>query len=174
MSDTHLEPVLSSPLPRTGNEREMLVSFLDYFRSILLRKVHGLTTQQAQQRLEPSDLHLHGLIRHMAFVEQYWFTNLFAGVDETFYWDDPTDPDRDFHPLSGDELGPDLQLLLNEHERSRHVERHASALDQVAVKQREGEPVDLRWIMIHMIEEYGRHCGHADFLREAIDGVTGD
>jgi hypothetical protein len=168
------QPELYPPLPRTGDEREMLRSFLEYFRSVLTRKVHGLTTEQAQLVVAPSDLHLHGLVRHMAYVEQYWFANLFVGVDEAHHWDDPTDADRDFHPLPEDSLADDLLVFQHELTRSRRTELAAASLDQIAVRQRQDEPVSLRWIMIHMIEEYARHCGHADYLRQAIDGVTGD
>jgi integrase len=168
------QPELLPPLPRTGDERAMLRSFLDYFRSVLLRKVDGLTTEQSQATIKPSALHLHGLIRHMAFVEHYWFAQIFAGDDEPFYWDDPTDEDRDFHPLPSDLLEADLQLLVTEIERSRLTEASAASAEQIATKQRAGEAVSLRWIMLHMVEEYARHCGHADFLREAIDGATGD
>jgi Protein of unknown function (DUF664) len=169
-----LRPELVPPLPRTGDERAMLGSFLEYFRSVLLRKVSGLTTEQSQRLVPPSTIHLHGLVRHLAFVEQYWFENIFAGSDEEFHWDDPTDDDRDFHPLPNDELSSDLSVFLTQVERSRQIVSSAGSLDQLGHKLRAGEPVSLRWIMIHMIEEYARHCGHADFLREAIDGVTGD
>jgi hypothetical protein len=169
-----LQPALHPPLPRTGNERDMLNAFLEFFRSVLQRKVYGLTTPQAQQTVAPSDLHLHGLIRHMAFVEQYWFSHIFAGDESLTLWNDPTDVDRDFHPLPDDQLAADLDVFLTECDRSRAIERSAASLDQGSIKQREDEDVSLRWIMIHMIEEYARHCGHADFLRQAIDGMTGD
>ncbi len=168
------QPELQPPLPRIGDERAMLRSFLEYFRSLLDRKVFGLTTEQSQQKLPPSDLHLHGLVRHMAFVEHYWFTSMFAGSDEPHVYDDPTDEDRDFHPLESDDVITDLAVLRAESDRSRLIESSALSLDHISIKQRHGEPVNLRWIMIHLIEEYARHCGHADFLREAIDGTTGD
>lgn len=174
MTEPPLHPPLHPPLPRTGEERDILRSFLEYFRSVLCRKVYGLTATQAQTTLPTSDLHLHGLVRHLAYVEQYWFTVIFEGGDDVHHWNDPTDDDRDFHPLATDELSADLDVLLSEFGRSRAIESGASSLDQLAVKQREREPVNLRWIMIHMIEEYARHCGHADLLREAVDGATGD
>jgi hypothetical protein len=167
-------PELHEPLPRVADERSMLMSFLEYFRSVLLRKVYGLTTEQAQLRLPPSGLHLHGLVRHMAYVENYWFVKAFSGSSEPHPFDDPTDVDRDFHPLESDDLAHDVALLHTSIERSLRIEAEAASLDQIAVLQRDGEPVNLRWIMIHMIEEYARHCGHADFLREAIDGTAGD
>jgi hypothetical protein len=167
-------PDLHEPLPRVADERSMLISFLEYFRSVLLRKVYGLTTEQAQQQLPPSELHLHGLVRHMAFVEHYWFVKAATGSSEPHPFDDPTDIDRDFHPLESDDLAHDVARLHTAIERSRQIEAEAGSLDAIAELQRDGAPVNLRWIMIHMIEEYARHCGHADFLREAVDGSVAD
>jgi hypothetical protein len=146
---------------------------LDYHRHVLLRKVDGITEQQARTTIASSDLTLLGLVRHLALVEQYWFGEVFLGLSEISHWDDPDDRDRDFHPLEGDTLADALVVLHAEIDRARHAVSTAS-FDATAVGQREGQQVTLRWIMAHLVEEYARHCGHADLLREAIDGTTGD
>jgi hypothetical protein len=146
---------------------------LDYHRRVLVGKVAGITDAQARTPIADSDLTLLGLIRHLAGVEQYWFREVFLGLDEAPHWDDPHDRDRDFHPLPNDTLANALDVLDAEIERARRVAADAT-FDTLAVGQREGQPVKLRWIMVHLIEEYARHCGHADLLRQTIDGRTGD
>jgi hypothetical protein len=158
-----------------------LTQFLDYFRSVLLRKVDGLDEAQARVRIAPSPMDLLGLIRHMALVEQWWFTQAFAGSTETDLWFDPTDHDRDWNHTAEDTLAVALDALHSEIGKSRAVTAGAQSLDQVTAidvgpsdnPDRFG-PRSLRWVMVHMIEEYARHCGHADLLREVVDGSIGD
>jgi Protein of unknown function (DUF664) len=159
--------------PYGGDERAVVAWLLDYHRHVLLRKVDGITDEQARTTTASSDLTLLGLVRHLALVEQYWFAEVFLGSTEPSHWDDPNDRDRDFHPLEGDTLAGALEVLRTEIARSRQIAATTS-WDAPAVGQREGQLVRLRWIMVHLVEEYARHCGHADLLREAIDGVTGD
>ena len=159
--------------PYSGDERVVISWLLDYHRHVLLRKLDGITEQQARVTIASSDLTLLGLARHLALVEQYWFIEVFLGLKETSHWHDPDDRDRDFHPLDGDTLADALIVLHDEIDRARQIASTAS-FDTPAVGQREGQPVNLRWIMAHLVEEYARHCGHADLLREAIDGTTGD
>jgi Protein of unknown function (DUF664) len=159
--------------PYAGDERAVVNWLLDHHRHVLLRKVVGISEEQARRTIASSDLTLLGLVRHLAGVEQYWFGEVFLGLDETSHWDDPADRDRDFHPLPHDTLADALHVWGAEVERARRVASTAS-FDTCAVGQREGQPVSLRWIMVHLVEEYARHCGHADLIREAIDGTTGD
>ncbi len=159
--------------PYAGDECAVVSWLLDYHRHVLVRKVAGITDEEARTTVAPSDLTLLGLVRHLALVEQYWFGEVFLGLNETSHWDDPDDRDRDFHPLPNDTLADALRVLHAEIERARRI-ASTTSFDTTAVGRRDGQPVSLRWIMVHLVEEYARHCGHADFLRQAIDGATGD
>jgi uncharacterized damage-inducible protein DinB len=160
--------------PLDGDERAVVTWLLDYHRSVLLRKVSGISEEQARSVAASSDLTLLGLVRHLTNVEQYWFAMVFVGSDEPGHYDDPDDVDRDFHPQPGDTLAAALDVFNAEIVRSRRVAAEASSFDVLGQRQRHGSPVNLRWIMVHMVEEYARHCGHADIIRQHIDGVTGD
>ena len=160
--------------PYGGGERDVVNWLLDYQRYVLLRKVDGITEQQARMTTASSDLTLLGLVRHLAGVEQYWLGHVFLGLtSESLPWDDPNDHDADFHPREGDTLADALALLRAEMVRARQLAA-AAPFDALSVGQRENQHVTLRWILVHLVEEYARHCGHADLLREAIDGATGD
>jgi Protein of unknown function (DUF664) len=159
--------------PYAGDERAVVSWLLDYHRHVLLGKVAGITEDEARVTIASSDLTLLGLTRHLAGVEQHWFGNVFLGLTEPWHWDDPDDPDRDFHPHPGDTLADALRVLRAEIARDRQIAAAAS-FDALAVGRREGQPVNLRWIMVHLVEEYARHCGHADLIRQAIDGTVGD
>lgn len=164
---------------RAGDERTTLTETLDYFRVVLLRKANGLSDDQLGQRVHPSNLTIGGLLMHMALVEDWWFDHRFLGNDERqpwveFPWED--DPDWELnnaHLTPGDQQ---RQLFLGAITRSRQTVEMTRSLDQLSSRCREadGNAWNLRWIVVHMIEEYARHCGHADFLRQAIDGATGD
>lgn len=165
----------------TADERTTLVEFLDYYRAVLLRKADGLTEEQARRRIEPSAIDLLGLLRHMAVVEQWWFSQAFLGSTEPSHWHDPDDPDSDWHHTTTDTLADARATLVAEIERSRTAVAAALSLEQLTAIE-VGPPDNpnrfgrrsLRWVLVHMIEEYARHCGHADLLRERIDGVTDD
>jgi Protein of unknown function (DUF664) len=156
-----------------GDESGVVNWLLDYQRYVLLRKVDGITEQQARMTTASSDLTLLGLVRHLAGVEQYWLGHIFLGLSEVMPWDEYDDPDADFHWLEGDTLADAVVLLRAEMSRSRQL-ASTTSFDAMSVGQRENQHVNLRWILVHLVEEYARHCGHADLLREAIDGVTGD
>ncbi|MDP2293349.1 MAG: DinB family protein [Actinomycetota bacterium] len=161
-----------------GDEAALLHSFLDYYRTILLRKAEGLTDAQARLVLPPSDLTVLGLVRHMAEVERGWFRRRFMAHDAPFLFCTDDDPDRDFHVTDADSLADALVALRAEIDFARESTRSA-AMDTLAAavpptQRIAGWQPNLRWILIHMIEEYARHCGHADLLREAADGATGD
>ncbi|HEX3087508.1 MAG TPA: DinB family protein [Ilumatobacteraceae bacterium] len=159
--------------PYGGEERDVVNWLLDYQRYVLLRKVDGITEQQARMTTASSDLTLLGLVRHLAGVEQYWLGSVFLGLNETLPWDDPNDRDSDFHPQENDTLADALVLLRAEIDRARQL-ASTTPLDALSVGRRENQQVNLRWILVHLVEEYARHCGHADLLRESIDGATGD
>ena len=174
LDDPFVDPPFDPEVaPYRGDEADVVNWLLDYQRYVLLRKVDGITEQQARMTTAASDLTLLGLVRHLAGVEQYWLGHIFLGLSETLPWDDPDDRDRDFHPLYGDTLAEALVLLRVEINRARQLAT-TTPFDALSVGRRENQQVSLRWIQVHLVEEYGRHCGHADLLREAIDGSTGD
>jgi uncharacterized damage-inducible protein DinB len=171
-----------APLPEVRvDERATLEQFLDFFRSILIRKAEGLDERQVRVRVGASALDLLGLVRHMAQVEQWWFSAAFAGSDEPGIWDDPVDDDRDWHHTPDDTIDEALAALHRQIVRARAATAAATSLDDLTAID-VGPPDDpdrygrrsLRWVMVHMIEEYARHCGHADILRETADGAVGD
>jgi uncharacterized damage-inducible protein DinB len=120
--------------PLEAGEKDLLVAWLDFHRSTLLMKDDGVTDEDLRRAMVPSGTSLLGLVKHLAYVERWWFRQVFAGEEVDFPWTDD-DPDADWRI----------------------------------------EPTDhtLRWIVTHMIEETARHNGHADIIRELIDGTTG-
>jgi hypothetical protein len=158
-----------------AGEGRMLTEFLDYFRAVFIRKVEDLTEEQARHRLPPSDLDLLGMTRHLADVERWWFRAVFTAEVSNGNYDSETDPDADWHHASDATLADAIDVWRGEVSRAREIAVMATDLDAIAsyTSGSRGE-ISMRWILIHMIEEYARHCGHADFLRQAIDGVTGD
>jgi len=153
-------------------ERAMLEAWLDYHRATLIRKCGGLTADELRRRAAPpSDLSLLGLVRHLAEVERNWFRRVLAGEDAPPLYYSDADPDGDIHVGEAVDVGACFQALRDEWERARQLVAQRS-LDDAGT--RRGQPVSLRWIFVHLIEEYARHNGHADLLREAIDGQTGE
>ena len=159
--------------PRTGGERDTLRAYLDWHRATLALKCEGLTDEQLRTRsMPPSSLSLLGLVRHMAEVERSWFRRVMAGEDVPLVWS----PDGDFlaaHDAAGASRAEAFSAWAAEVEISRRVEGEATSLDVTAHQARWGEDVSLRLVMVHMIQEYARHNGHADLLREGIDGTAG-
>ncbi len=158
-----------------SDERTMLVEFLDYYRETLLRKVDGLSDADAlRAAAPPSTLNLMGLTRHMADVERWWFRIMLVNDDlaPIFYTEE--NEELDMLPPSTATLAEAVGALQAEIALA-DVNIAAAALDQNCARARgNGQTPTLRWLLIHMIEEYARHCGHADLLREAIDGSVGD
>jgi hypothetical protein len=162
-----------SPLPTVGGERETLIAYLDWHRQTFELKCSGVPLDRlAEMTVPPSMLSLHGLARHLAGVERWWFRIQFAGEDVPmlFYSDD--DPDQDFE-FKGADFAADFAVWQAECERSREIVASRPSLDQTGTVKRTGEPISLRAILVKMIAEYARHNGHADLLRERIDGATG-
>jgi uncharacterized damage-inducible protein DinB len=160
--------------PVTGDERPMLEGWLEWHRQTLLTKLAGLTSEQLKTAsAEPSNLTLLGLLRHMSEVERSWFRHRAAG-DETATYIYCTDerPDADFEDVADADAEANYALHLQELDRARRAVADL-ALDHEFSTAR-GRPMSLRWVYLHMIEEYARHNGHADLIRERIDGRTGD
>jgi hypothetical protein len=176
MTDTEIPPAdeRRDP-PFDAGERDMLDAWLDFHRATLLMKCEGLTDDQLKSRsVPPSSLSLLGLVRHMTEVERYWFSWVLRGEDaEPLYWS-KSNQDGDFDDVDTADVAADMARFRDEIEQCRRVTSAHPDLDVVGKRARHGDPVTLRWIYVHMIEEYARHNGHADLLRERIDGVTGD
>jgi hypothetical protein len=168
--------------PYDGDEVATLVAFLDYQRATLEWKCRGLTDEQLRLVLRPSSITLGGLLKHLACVEDSWFTDTVAGAPLPEPWasvDFEANPDWTWR-LDASESGEYLRALWAEGvSRSRAVVRAQlgqgadAALTQTHPAWGYEDPVSLRWVLVHMIEEYARHLGHADLIRESIDGQTG-
>ena len=159
--------------PYQADERAMLVAWLDYHRATLAMKCQGLGDAELRERaVPPSSLSLLGLVRHMVEVERNWFRRVLGGEDAqpVYYSDD--DPDGDFDNVGTADVAEALGRWQAECEHARQAAAAAPSLEVTG--RRRGQEVSLRWILVHMIEEYARHNGHADLLRERIDGTVGD
>jgi len=161
--------------PDVAGERSALQGWLDYHRATLLWKCRGLDGAQLTARpVESSTLSLLGLVRHMTEVERGWFRIKFAGqADLGYSYCSDEFPDGDFDLTDGAEAERDFAAFAAEYAAADNAVAGRS-LDETFPSPRDGRPMDLRWIYLHLIEEYARHNGHADILRELIDGVTGD
>jgi uncharacterized damage-inducible protein DinB len=157
--------------PYLGDEAETLAGFLDFHRATLLWKLEGLDDEQLRRPMVPSGTSLLGMVKHLAYVERWWFQQVWAGQKVTYPFTDE-DPDADWRVEPSETTGDILALYRGECARSREIVAAASSLDKTA-KARWG-PVSRRWILTHMLEETARHVGHADILREQIDGATGE
>lgn len=153
-------------------EREMLEAWLEFHRATLLLKCEGVDrTGLAARPVTTSKLSLHGLVRHMAEVERNWFTRVLLRARETppiFY--DPPVKDSELVPLEAADWDHDLATWQEE---CRHSRENAARFSLDDTGLRHGQECSLRWIYVHMIEEYARHNGHADLIREMIDGAVG-
>lgn len=162
----------------TGSEFVMLSQYLDYQRETLISKIDGLTSEQLAQKHAPSELTLAGLLFHLSLVEEDWMEVRFAGLPDREPWasiDWEADPNWEFRTAA--DLGSvQLQSRYREAcDRSRDIVANSTGLDQLSAKAlRDGRHFSLRWVLLHLIEETARHAGHADFLREAIDGTVGE
>ncbi|GAA1424261.1 DinB family protein [Streptomyces thermospinosisporus] len=158
--------------PLTGDERLVLEGWLDFHRGTLLLKCSGLDDAQVRRAsAEPSVLTLLGLVQHLAEVERNWFQRVVAGLDVAPVFEDPTGYALD--PARG--LDEAVGIWRREVERGRELcaGRALEDTGRMVDGPVAGAEVSLRWVYIHLIEEYARHNGHADLLRERIDGVTG-
>jgi uncharacterized damage-inducible protein DinB len=168
----HVVPHRRLDVPFAGDEKTILSAFLDRYRETMLWKLDGLSTAQASRRLVPSATTLLGVLKHLAYVERWWFQMNFAADPVSFPWPkDEPDEDIDFRISATDTIESIGTLYRQEIDRSREIVAAAS-LDDLA-KGKQVEPRSLRWIMVHMIEETARHAGHADILRELTDGAIG-
>jgi Protein of unknown function (DUF664) len=162
----------------SGSEFGLLGQYLDYQRETVLLKTDGLTREQMAQPLPPSTLTLGGLLNHLALVEDSWMEVRFVGLPEREPWasvDWNLDPDWEFRTAA--ELEPEQlrRRYRDACDRSRRVASQATGLGQLSVQPgRNGQRFSLRWVLLHLLEETARHAGHADLLREALDGTVGE
>jgi uncharacterized damage-inducible protein DinB len=175
-ADLFLDPA-SDPReggPRLGDERTTLNEFLRVQRLTLQLKCDGLDPEQlARRSVEPSTMSLLGLVRHMAEVERAWFRRRFAGADVPKRYQTDADPDADFNGAVADPaVAEEAWAAWREEVAFAEQFTRDHDLDFVG-HDSEGEPISLRELLVHMIEEYARHNGHADLLRERIDGRVG-
>jgi uncharacterized damage-inducible protein DinB len=165
------------PPAQNAGELEMLTGWLEHHRRILMWKCEDLTPEQLRQRaIPPSTLSLLGLVRHMAEVERGWFRAVFLGEDVPDLYDRSADEDADFNGVDEADPAEAFDAFKQECAASRQAVAQAPSLDVLSqgTSERTGQPWSLRWIVTHMIEEYARHNGHADLLRERVDGSIGD
>jgi hypothetical protein len=159
----------------TTDERTMLRQWLEYHRATLELKCEGLTADELRQRaVPPSSLSLLGIVRHMGEVERGWFRRGLAGEDAPSVYYDDANPDGDFDDVDGADIDEAFAYWRAECERAREIEATFASPDEAAPNAKRGVDISVRWVMLHMIEEYARHNGHADLLRERIDGTTGE
>ncbi|MFF4343062.1 DinB family protein [Kitasatospora sp. NPDC001540] len=160
--------------PATGDERTVLLGLLDDQRTTLRLKCAGLTAELAERAAPPSTLSLLGLVRHLADVERRWFRQVLAGQDAPPRFSSPADPDGDFDGARPDprSVTAAWQAWHAEVAFAERFAREAPHLDVEGHDPWRGR-VSLRWVLVHLVEEYARHNGHADLLRERIDGTRG-
>ena len=167
--------------PLADDEAATLLGFLDFHRDTLRWKTAGLDAAQLDQPLAPSDMTLGGLLKHLACVEDYWFGEILHGREasppfDSAPWDE--DADWDWHSAVHDSP-EELRRLLDESVARSRLATAMMLVDGGLEKLSKGrsrreEQFSLRWVLVHMIEEYARHNGHADLIRQAVDGAVGE
>lgn len=174
-------PVDRHDPPPSGDEATLLRAFLAFHRDTLRLKAAGLAEPDLHRTLPPSTMTLASLLTHLAYVEDFWCGTVLLGREPAEPWaslDWADDGDADWHLARHLDHGAARRLLDDAVAASDAAVEEALAtpagLDTVAARERHGEHVSLRWILIHLVEEYARHNGHADMLREAVDGATGE
>ena len=155
------------------DERQLLEGFLDMYRATAVRKVLGLSDEDARRVMTPSGLSPLGVLNHLGWVEYQWFRVTFAGEDVA---PAPREHDNNavqFEVNDNDTVSQVVTFYENECAHAREVAASAELVTSSVNESRYWGPVDLRWILVHMIEETARHVGHLDLMRESIDGATG-
>jgi uncharacterized damage-inducible protein DinB len=167
--------------PLAGDETETLLGFLEFHRATLAWKCSGLDADGLRATTAASSMTLAGMLKHLAYVEDQWFSRWLRGRDPASPWDTvdwKADRDWDWHSAADDSPEELFALWEDTVARSRASVAEALAdggLDQLARRTwPDGRAPSLRWILVHMVEEYARHNGHADLLRESVDGQTGE
>jgi uncharacterized damage-inducible protein DinB len=167
--------------PLAGDEAATLLGFLEYQRATLAWKCSGLDAAGLRATVGVSSMTLGGMLKHLAYVESHWFSRSLHGRDRERPWDTvdwTADPDWEWHSAAEDTPEQLLALWQDAVSRSRSLATEALAdggLGRLARRTwPDGRAPSLRWILVHMIEEYARHNGHADLIRESLDGLVGE
>ena len=167
MDDPRIDP------PLEADERTTLTAFLDFNRETLALKCDGLTDDQLRERaVPPSGLSLLGIVRHMAEVERNWFRPVLGGEEMRTIYAPDMDWEAAFRDVATGDVGEAFSTWRAECDHARALVAAAPTLETRGFRSRGW--FSLRWVLNHMIEEYARHNGHADLLRERLDGVTGE
>lgn len=156
--------------PNAAPPVELVSGFLDFLRATMLWKIDGLSDDDRRRPMTPSGVTMLGMIKHLAYVERYWFGAIMAG-DDVWLPHTETDPDADWR-IEPDETTAEIVALYHQETEAARTIAARFAWDDMAVSPR--RPRSLGWILTHMVEETARHCGHADIFREGIDGQTGE
>lgn len=154
----------------TGSELATLQGVLDNQRALMLWKLEGVDEEQARSSPVGSATSLLGLVKHLAWVERWWFCDFIGGQEQDYPWSDD-DPDADWRIEDDESVQTISQLYVDAVAAANEVIAEAESLD--VTSEHGGRPRSLRWVMVHMIEETARHAGHADIVREIIDGTVG-
>ena len=172
-----MDPALRGFPPTDADERTTLLAYLDWHRNTLRIKTAGLDAAQLDTPHPPSDLTLGGMLKHLAFVENWWVRSVMAGHNDEPWAsvDWVADGDWDWHSATRDNPAQLRDLFDAEVDKSDAVIASIPSLDTLSVRpsKRTDGHFNLRWVLVHLIEEYARHNGHADLIREAIDGSVG-
>jgi uncharacterized damage-inducible protein DinB len=166
-------PIQRFDPPAVAGEREALLAWLDWHRATLVLKLDGLNDEQLRRSVAPSGLTLLGLVKHLTETEHGWFVNEYAQLGEAPLFETDDDEEAGFRVEPGESTEQIVQDYVDMCERCRVIVLAAPSLDDRVPNARRGQ-IDLRRIVIHMIEETARHNGHADLIRELIDGQVGD
>ena len=158
--------------PVAGNEKEVLAGFLDHYRATIIAICEGLSDEALRRTVVPSRTTILGMIKHLAYVERGWFQETIAGKPVDYPFDDADDPDADLRIEPEESSEEILDLYRTECARSREVIESVS-LDDLVKGEKRSADYNVRWVVVHMIEETARHAGHADIIREQLDGTTG-
>jgi hypothetical protein len=158
-------------VPFTGGEKESLRVALDRHRDVVLWKLEGLDEEQARRRMVPSGTSMLGLVKHLGSVEFGWFCDTFGRESEAIRFDE-SDPEADMR-AEPHETTADILAYYGRARAAADRVIEETALDDLGTAWF-GDPVSMRWVLVHMVEETARHAGHLDILRELIDGATGD
>ncbi len=150
-----------------GDERTTLLDFLDYLRESVIRKATGLSEDESRRPMVPSGTSLLGLVKHLTAVELFWFQFTFAGMHDVRF------PKGDFAPLPGETTDDLVAAYREATKRNNEIVLACDDLGRLAARATDKGHLSLRWVLVHMIEETARHAGHADIIRELIDGHVG-
>ena len=171
MSDVLSFPDTRENPPTDLDERETLIAFIDSYRDAMVIKLDGLDREQVSRRVVPSRTTLLGLVKHLILVEEWWFGCVLAGGPEPY--EDPNDPDSEWLITDDDDPRQVVADYRAACARSNRIARGVATLDVHGPGPQRPEKT-ARWILVHMVDETARHVGHADIIRELIDGRIGE